>query len=95
MPAADSISRPNAVVIGAGMGGLGAAIRLAAGGCRVTVIEAADHPGGKARARPTAAGPAAMGPTVLTLRAEVDDLFRLCGTTTEAEVDAFVAAAAG
>ncbi|MES2915636.1 MAG: 1-hydroxycarotenoid 3,4-desaturase CrtD [Pseudomonadota bacterium] len=86
MPAADSISRPDAVVIGAGMGGLGAAIRLAAGGCRVTVIEAADHPGGKARSRPTAAGPAPMGPTVLTLRAEVDDLFRLCGTTTEAEV---------
>lgn len=86
MPAADSISRPNAVVIGAGMGGLGAAIRLAAGGASVTVIEAADAPGGKARARPTAAGPAAMGPTVLTLRAEVDDLFRLCGTTTEAEV---------
>jgi 1-hydroxycarotenoid 3,4-desaturase len=86
MPAATSISRPDAVVIGAGMGGLGAAIRLAAGGCRVTVIEAADHPGGKARARPTAAGPAAMGPTVLTLRAEVDELFALAGTTTEAEV---------
>lgn len=86
MPAADSISRPDAVVIGAGMGGLGAAIRLVAGGCRVTVIEAADHPGGKARARPTSGGPAAMGPTVLTLRTEVDELFRLCGTTTEAEV---------
>ncbi|MFN5999135.1 MAG: 1-hydroxycarotenoid 3,4-desaturase CrtD [Paracoccaceae bacterium] len=86
MPAADSISRPSAVVIGAGMGGLGAAIRLAAGGARVTVIETADCPGGKARARRTASGPAAMGPTVLTLRSEVDDLFRLCGTTTEAEV---------
>lgn len=86
MPAADSISRPNAVVIGAGMGGLGAAIRLAAKGCNVIVIESADLPGGKARARPTAAGPAAMGPTVLTLRAELDELFHLCGTTTEAEV---------
>lgn len=86
MPSPDSTGRPRAVVIGAGMGGLAAAIRLAAGGCRVTVVESADGPGGKARARPTKAGPAAMGPTVLTLKAEVDALFHLCGTTTEAEV---------
>jgi 1-hydroxycarotenoid 3,4-desaturase len=86
MPPTQGISRPQAVVIGAGMGGLAAAIRLAAGGCRVTVIEAAETPGGKARARTTKAGPTAMGPTVLTMRAEVDALFRLCGTTTEAEV---------
>jgi 1-hydroxycarotenoid 3,4-desaturase len=68
------------------MGGLAAAIRLAAGGCRVTVVEAADGPGGKARARATEAGPAAMGPTVLTLKPEVDALFQLCGTTTETEI---------
>ncbi|MBS3981008.1 MAG: FAD-dependent oxidoreductase [Rhodobacteraceae bacterium] len=86
MPSPDSRSRPRAVVIGAGMGGLAAAIRLAAGGCQVTVVEAADTPGGKARARTTQAGPAAMGPTVLTLKAEVDALFALAGTTTEAEI---------
>ncbi|WP_149588116.1 1-hydroxycarotenoid 3,4-desaturase CrtD [Tabrizicola flagellatus] len=86
MPAADIKGQPRAVVIGAGMGGLAAAIRLAAGGCRVTVVEAAETPGGKARSRATLAGPAAMGPTVLTLKAEVDALFALAGTTTEAEV---------
>lgn len=86
MPSADQKGQPRAVVIGAGMGGLAAAIRLAAGGCRVTVVESADTAGGKARARATDAGPAAMGPTVLTLRSEVDALFALCGTTTEAEV---------
>lgn len=86
MPSADHEGQPRAVVIGAGMGGLAAAIRLAAGGCRVTVVESADSPGGKARARLTDAGPAPMGPTVLTLKAEVDALFALCGTTTEAEV---------
>ena len=86
MPSADPKGKPRAVVIGAGMGGLAAAIRLAAGGCSVTVIETADTPGGKARARDTAAGPAAMGPTVLTLKPEIDALFQLCGTTTEAEV---------
>jgi 1-hydroxycarotenoid 3,4-desaturase len=86
MPSADLRGQPRAVVIGAGMGGLAAAIRLAAGGCRVTVVEAAETAGGKARARMTEAGPAAMGPTVLTLKSEVDALFALCGTTTEAEV---------
>lgn len=86
MPSPDSKTPPRAVVIGAGMGGLAAAIRLASGGCRVTVVEAAESPGGKARARATDAGPAAMGPTVLTLKAEVDALFALAGTTTEAEV---------
>lgn len=86
MPSADPRGQPRAVVIGAGMGGLAAAIRLAAGGCRVTLVETTDTPGGKARARATGAGPAAMGPTVLTLRSEVDALFALCGTTTEAEV---------
>jgi 1-hydroxycarotenoid 3,4-desaturase len=86
MPSADHKGQPRAVVIGAGMGGLAAAIRLAAGGCRVTVVETAETPGGKARGRATKAGPAAMGPTVLTLKSEVDALFALTGTTTEAEV---------
>ena len=67
------------IVIGAGMGGLGAAIRLAALGWRVTVLEAADTPGGKARAMPSAAGPVDAGPTVLTLRATFDALFALAG----------------
>ncbi|HLQ18077.1 MAG TPA: FAD-dependent oxidoreductase, partial [Tabrizicola sp.] len=86
MPSPPSRNLPRAVVIGAGMGGLAAAIRLAAGGCWVTVLETADTPGGKARARETLAGPAALGPTVLTMKSEVDALFALAGTTTETEV---------
>lgn len=38
----------NIVIIGAGVGGLTAAIRLAQRGCRVTVVEARDQPGGLA-----------------------------------------------
>ena len=87
MPSAGNASHARAVVIGAGMGGLAAAIRLAAAGCQVTVIETAEGPGGKARSRASEAGPVAMGPTVLTLRAEVDALFRLCGSRTEDELD--------
>lgn len=65
------------VVIGAGFGGLSAAIRLRAAGHEVTLIEAAEAVGGKARVVPSAAGPVDAGPTVLTLRGVFDDLFAL------------------
>lgn len=69
----------NVVVIGAGMGGLATAIRLAAAGHPVTLVEAAATPGGKMRALPSVAGPVDAGPTVLTQRRVFDDLFFLCG----------------
>lgn len=72
-----------AVVIGAGIGGLCAAIRLALAGLRVTLVEAQDHPGGKMRALPTAAGPVDAGPTVLTLRSVFDALFAAAGERLE------------
>lgn len=67
------------IVIGAGMGGLASAIRLAAAGLSVTVLERADAPGGKARALPSDAGPVDTGPTVLTMRHVFDALFALNG----------------
>jgi len=75
------------VVIGAGMGGLSAAIRLAAAGVSVTLVEMASGPGGKARALPSVAGPVNTGPTVLTLRRELDDLFALAASRTEDHLD--------
>jgi 1-hydroxycarotenoid 3,4-desaturase len=66
-------------VIGAGMGGLSAAIRLAAFGFQVTLLEAQAAPGGKMRALPSVAGPVDAGPTVLTMRGVFDDLFALAG----------------
>lgn len=70
-------------VIGAGMGGLCAAVRLAHAGCAVTVIEAAQGPGGKMRTVGSAAGPVDAGPTVLTLRGVFDEVFASAGTTVE------------
>ncbi|MFN3824386.1 MAG: 1-hydroxycarotenoid 3,4-desaturase CrtD [Pseudorhodobacter sp.] len=70
-------------MIGAGMGGLCAAVRLAHGGCRVTVVEAAPGPGGKMRTVDSVAGPVDAGPTVLTMRGVFEGIFRLAGQRLE------------
>jgi 1-hydroxycarotenoid 3,4-desaturase len=78
-------AQDNVVVIGAGMGGLAAAIRLAHAGFGVTLIEAGT-PGGKMRTLPSVAGPVDAGPTVLTLKPVFDDLFAAAGTSIEAHL---------
>jgi 1-hydroxycarotenoid 3,4-desaturase len=67
------------VVIGGGIGGLVSAALLAAGGCEVTLVEAASGPGGKLRA--VSVGGAAIdgGPTVFTMRSVFEDIFAACG----------------
>ena len=75
------------VVIGAGIAGLAATLRLATLGVDVILIEAHDHLGGKIRNIPSAAGPVAAGPTVLTLRHVFDDLFELAGVALDDELD--------
>ncbi|MEM9250678.1 MAG: FAD-dependent oxidoreductase, partial [Pseudomonadota bacterium] len=67
------------IVIGAGMGGLASAIRLAAAGHPVRLLEAQSHAGGKMRTLPSDAGPVDAGPTVLTMRHVFDDLFAAAG----------------
>lgn len=72
-------SLPHVAVIGAGIGGLACALRLAGAGYRVTVLERARKPGGKMRTLPSVAGPVDAGPTVLTMRHVFDDLFKSVG----------------
>lgn len=74
------------VVIGAGMGGLCAAIRLALAGMSVTLIEAQTYAGGKMRSIPSVAGPIDAGPTVLTMRSVFDDLFAAAGESLDDHV---------
>ena len=76
-----SAAQDRVVVIGAGMGGLSAAARLAARGMSVTVLEQHNHPGGKMRTLDSPVGPVDAGPTVLTMRPVFEDLFASCGET--------------
>ena len=81
-----SAPRPRAVVVGAGVGGLASAIRLAAHDVQVTLVDRHAHAGGKIRTLPSAAGPVDAGPTVLTLRHVFDDLFAAAGARLEDHV---------
>ncbi|MEM0908382.1 MAG: FAD-dependent oxidoreductase, partial [Pseudomonadota bacterium] len=69
-----------AIVIGAGMGGLCAALRLQAGGAATTLFESADHVGGKACNEIIDGSAIPCGPTVLTLKEVFDALFSAAGT---------------
>lgn len=74
---------PHIAVIGAGIGGLATALRLAHRGIRVTVLERHSAPGGKMRQLPTPAGPVDAGPTVLTMKPVFDALFKEVGLRLE------------
>lgn len=79
-------SRPRAVVIGSGIGGLAAAIRLAADGHDVTVVEARDSVGGRASRIRTAGYTFDTGPSLVTMPWLFDELFRLAGSSLAAEL---------
>ena len=70
------------IVIGAGLAGLSAASHLHAAGHRVTVLEAASIPGGRAGSCEIDGYRFDTGPTVLTMPDLVEDCFRALGTTT-------------
>src|ERR1700749_3317570 len=71
--------RRHAVVIGAGFGGLAAAIRLGPRGYRVTVLEKLDAPGGRASVFRQDGFTFDTGPTILTAPFLLEELWRLCG----------------
>jgi phytoene desaturase len=67
------------VVIGAGLGGLAAAVRLRARGDDVTLVEALDQPGGRARTFRRDGYTFDAGPTVITAPYLLEELFALAG----------------
>ncbi|WP_306120408.1 MULTISPECIES: 1-hydroxycarotenoid 3,4-desaturase CrtD [unclassified Roseitalea] len=79
--------RQRIVVIGAGMGGLAASIRLAGHGYDVLVIEAQESPGGKARHVAVDDAHIDAGPTVFTMKWVFDRLLAEKGLALEDEVE--------
>ncbi|MDC3238954.1 phytoene desaturase family protein [Flavobacteriaceae bacterium] len=69
----------NAVVIGAGIGGIAAALRLSKKGYKVTVFEANDYPGGKLSAFSLGDYRFDAGPSLFTMPQYVTELFEIHG----------------
>ncbi len=77
---------PKVIVVGAGAGGLAAALDLSRAGVNVTVVDALAAPGGKIRQIMAGGRPIDGGPTVFTMRWVFDELFTDAGTSTDAEL---------
>jgi phytoene desaturase len=78
-----SSSRAKAIVIGAGLGGLAAAIRMQAKGYETTILEMRDKPGGRAYVYEQDGFKFDAGPTIITAPFLIDELFALGGKRTE------------
>ena len=77
---------PTALVIGAGFGGLAAAVRLACKGWRVQVLEKLDAPGGRASVHREAGYTFDMGPTIVTVPHLFEELWALAGRRLQDDV---------
>lgn len=80
--------RPHVAVIGAGPGGLAAAMQLAAGGARVSVFEKDAVVGGRTRTLHGEGGYRFdLGPTFFLYPRILQEIFAACGATLEEEVE--------
>ena len=78
---------PHAAIIGAGFGGLAAAVRLGARGYRVSVFDRLDTPGGRARVFRQNGFTFDAGPTVITAPFLLEELWTLAGRRFEEAID--------
>lgn len=79
MHKATSPSAKHIVIVGAGIGGLVAALLLTFRGVSVTLVEAADQPGGKIRQVSVGGSLIDSGPTVFTMRWVFDQILHSVG----------------
>ncbi len=84
---ADAALPPRALVIGAGLGGLAAAMRLGAKGYRVTVLDNLDGPGGRGSCLWQDGHRFDLGPTIVTAPQVFRDLWAACGRDFDSDVD--------
>lgn len=78
---------PRVAVVGAGFGGIAAAIRLQASGLSTVLFEARDKPGGRAYVFEESGYTFDAGPTVITAPHVIDELFELAGRRRENYVE--------
>ena len=76
-----------AIVIGAGLGGLAAAMRLGAKGYAVTVLDRLDLPGGRGSSVTQDGHRFDLGPTIITVPQVYEDLWAACGRDFHKDVD--------
>ena len=74
------------VVVGAGIAGLSSALLLAQRGLQVTVVDAAQEPGGKIRALMVDGAPIDSGPTVFTMKWIFEGILAAAGTSLDREL---------
>lgn len=70
---------PHVLMVGAGLGGLSLACRLAKQGLRVEIVEKNAFPGGRAAQRKVKGYTIDLGPTFLLMPGEFEELFTYCG----------------
>ncbi|MFO7723557.1 MAG: phytoene desaturase family protein, partial [Bacteroidales bacterium] len=80
------MEKPVIGIIGAGIGGLALAVRLAVAGCRVEVFEKNASPGGKIGEYRQAGYRFDTGPSLFTLPELLDELFDMAGTPPESRL---------
>ncbi len=79
---------PNqAVVIGAGLGGLASAMRLGAKGYNVTVLDRLDRPGGRGSSITQGGHRFDLGPTIVTVPQGLRELWAACGRRFDDDVN--------
>ncbi|SDZ48355.1 phytoene desaturase [Jannaschia faecimaris] len=78
---------PRAIVIGAGLGGLAAAMRLGAKRYAVTVLDRLDRAGGRGSSITQDGHRFDLGPTIVTAPQVFEDLWRACGLDFHRDVD--------
>ncbi len=75
----ESVDDPSAIVIGAGLGGLSAAMRLGAKGYDVTVLDRLDRAGGRGSSISRGGHRFDLGPTIITVPQVYEKLWAACG----------------
>src|SRR5690606_33630894 len=75
------------VIIGAGMGGLAAALRLQAHGFDVTVLEKQPRPGGRSSVIEECGFRVDTGPTILVMKDAFEDTYRAIGQDLNARLE--------